>query len=236
MVSGRNQPGGQIWDAAYNSLLEGQRQAQEFWSNAARSWGEMAGSWFGGRPDAERNRLDEGINVLRELNEATMSVAMAWMRLPLILAGNADRSELQDAISRLTSAQGRAFQLWIDSINRMGEESMSNLRQTEAATAGAATAATRAMARGAENVAETARSATRSATRSVARAAEKAADSEQRRAAASKAGKASAAARSRRTSTSRSGSSKSAGTRARAGSRRSGTRKPSSRGGSSSST
>lgn len=231
MVSGRNQPGSQIWDAAYSSLLDGQRQAQEFWSNAARSWGEMAGSWFGGRPEAERNRLDEGINVLRELNEATMAVAMAWMRLPLILAGNADRSELQDAISRLTSAQGRAFQLWIDSINRMGEESLSNVRQAEAATAGAATAATRAVARGAENVAGAARSATRSASR----AAGNAADAEQRRAAASKAGKASAAARARRGSTSRSRAGSKTGTRGRAASKRSGARKPPSSGSQSSS-
>lgn len=174
--------GTEMWDAAYRSLLEGQRQAQEYWSNAARSWGEMAGSLFSARSGENSGRIEEGLDLLRELNEATMAVAMAWMRLPLILVGNADRSELQDAVSRLTQAQGRAFQLWIDSLNRMGEQAVGTLRQAEAGAAGAATGAARGAASGAE----------------------KAAESEQRRAAASKAGRASGAARTRKSSNARS--------------------------------
>src|SRR5687768_17281809 len=104
------QAGAQMWGAGYQSLMDGWKQAQEFWSSMARSWGEVAGSWMG---QTQSGRTDEGLTVLRELNEAAFAVAQAWMRLPLSLMGGGNPAELQEAAVKLTEAQGRAFQLWM---------------------------------------------------------------------------------------------------------------------------
>lgn len=105
----------QIWEASYQAFFEGQRQAQEFWNNMARSWGEVTGAWVG-----QFTRSGESAEVLRELQEATFAVAQAWMRLPLLLTGGTQPGELQEAVTRLTQAQGRAFQLWLEALQRTG--------------------------------------------------------------------------------------------------------------------
>ena len=111
--------GAQVWESGYQSLMDGWRQAQEFWTTMARSWGEAAGSWMG-----QLNRggavPPEGMDVLRELNEAAFAVAQAWMRLPLVLMGGAQPTELQETVTRLTEAQGRAYELWIEALGRAG--------------------------------------------------------------------------------------------------------------------
>ena len=43
------------------------------------------------------------------------------MRLPLALATGASPTELSDAISRLTQAQGKAYKLWTEALVRAGE-------------------------------------------------------------------------------------------------------------------
>jgi hypothetical protein len=105
----------QLWEAGYRALSEGWRQSQEFWNNAARSWGEIAGSWmgqFGGQ-----GMSSESTAALRELNDAAFAVGQAWMRLPFALASGAQPTELQEAVTRLTQAQGRAYQLWMEALN-----------------------------------------------------------------------------------------------------------------------
>lgn len=66
------------------------------------------------------NRSGEGAELLRELNEAAFEVAQSWLRLPLVLAGGTRPDELQQALTRLSQAQGRAYQLWMESLGRMG--------------------------------------------------------------------------------------------------------------------
>ena len=107
--------GNQLFEAGYQQLFDGWRQAQEFWNGVARSWGGMAGGWM--QPGGVSQ---ESMDVLRELNEATFAVAQAWMRLPMALFGGAQPGELQEATSRLTQAQGRAYQLWLEALSRTG--------------------------------------------------------------------------------------------------------------------
>lgn len=114
--------GTQMWEAGYRSLMEGWKQAQEFWNSSARSWGEMAGAWAGQTP-AMPGVPPESMAVVRELQDAAFNVGMAWMRLPLTMAGGAQPGELQEAITRLTEAQGRAFHLWLEALGRMGQPS-----------------------------------------------------------------------------------------------------------------
>jgi len=57
----------------------------------------------------------------RELSEAAFAVGQAWMRLPLALSSCAPPAELQAAVTRLTEAQGRAYKLWMEAIQKMGE-------------------------------------------------------------------------------------------------------------------
>jgi hypothetical protein len=124
--SGMNPPGmspddlRQMWETGSRSLLEGFRQAQEFWNNAARSWGEVAGAWTSqvARPSPG---LADGGAALRELHEAALAAGVAWMRLPFALASGASPTELSDAIARLTQAQGKAYKLWMDALARAGE-------------------------------------------------------------------------------------------------------------------
>jgi hypothetical protein len=124
--SGMNPPGmspeemRQMWETGSRSLLEGFRQAQEFWNNAARSWGEVAGAWTSQLPRPTPGLVDGGA-ALRELHEAALAAGVAWMRLPLTLASGAAPSELSEAIARLTLAQGKAYKLWIDALARAGE-------------------------------------------------------------------------------------------------------------------
>jgi len=117
---------GKMWEAGSRSLLEGFRQAQEFWNNAARSWGEVAGAWTSQLPRsapglAAPGLSAEGAAALRELHEAAFAAGQAWMRLPLALATGASPTELSEAIARLTQAQGKAYKLWMDALVRAGE-------------------------------------------------------------------------------------------------------------------
>jgi hypothetical protein len=123
----------QLWEAGYRSLSEGWRQSQEFWNNAARSWGEIAGAWMNQFSRPGQGVSSESAAALRELQDAAFAVGQAWMRLPFVLTGGAQPTELQDAVTRLTQAQGRAYQLWIEALNR-----------TAAAARGAAGEATKA--------------------------------------------------------------------------------------------
>ncbi|MGI8550444.1 MAG: hypothetical protein ACR2PL_06545 [Dehalococcoidia bacterium] len=123
MTSGRGGTGGtdpmragtQMWQAGYQSLFEGWRQAQEFWNSTARSLGEVGGAWMN-----QSSRSDQSSQVLRELQEAAFAVAQAWMRLPMVMAGGAQPAELQEAVTKLTQAQGRAYQIWLESMSRLG--------------------------------------------------------------------------------------------------------------------
>jgi hypothetical protein len=107
--------GAQMWEAGYQALAEGWRQSQEFWNGVARSWGEAAGVWLG---QLQGGRPQESVAMLRELQEAAFAVGQAWMRLPMILASGAQPMELQQAITRLTDAQGRAYQMWMETLSR----------------------------------------------------------------------------------------------------------------------
>jgi hypothetical protein len=107
--------GAQPWEAGRQSLFDGQRQAQEFWNTMTRSWGEVTGAWLG-----QFSRSGKSIEVLRELQEAAFATAQAWMRLPLVLVGGAQPGELRDAVTRLTQAQGRAYQLWLEALKGTG--------------------------------------------------------------------------------------------------------------------
>ena len=103
----------QSWEAGYQALTEGWRQAQDFWNNVARSWGEAAGTWMS---QLQGTRSPESATMLRELQEAAFAVSQAWMRLPMILASGAQPAELQEAITRLTEAQGRAYRMWMEAV------------------------------------------------------------------------------------------------------------------------
>ena len=118
------EPGAQLFQASYQQLFEGWRQAQEFWNGVARSWGGATGAWF-----QQSNATNESMQVLRELNEAALAVAQAWMRLPMVLMGGAQPTELQEATSRLTDAQGRAYQLWLEALSRAGGAAAGTARQ-----------------------------------------------------------------------------------------------------------
>jgi len=115
--------GTELWETGYRSLMDGWRQAQEFWTGAARGQGGATNAWMG-----QANRAmsgvtglsEESMTLLRELQEATLAVAQAWMRLPLTLVGASPPGDLQDAITKLTETQGRAYQLWLESLNRFG--------------------------------------------------------------------------------------------------------------------
>lgn len=158
MSQDRSRMGSQMWEAGYQALFEGWRQAQDFWNNAARSWGETAGSWFGQFPSGPRSGLaGEGMDLYRELNEASLSVAMAWMRLPLAMVGAADRKELQDAVSRLAETQGRAYQLWLEAISSAGA-SVAGTARRGAASAEKAAADVQRSAAGRASTARQARS------------------------------------------------------------------------------
>ena len=111
----------QMWETGSRSLLEGFRQAQEFWNNTARSLGEVTGAWTAQLPRAGAGISAEGAAALRELHEAAFAAGQAWMRLPLALATGASPTELSEAISRLTQAQGKAYKLWMEALVRAGE-------------------------------------------------------------------------------------------------------------------
>jgi len=111
----------QMWETGSRSLLEGFRQAQEFWNSTARSLGEVAGAWTAQLPRSGSGISAEGAAALRELHEAAFAAGQAWMRLPLALATGASPTELSDAISRLTQAQGKAYKLWMEALVRAGE-------------------------------------------------------------------------------------------------------------------
>lgn len=125
MASQRGREGGadpmsagtQLFEAGYQSLFEGWRQAQEFWNSVAQSWGGAAGAWMG---QVNTGASSENMAILRELQEASLAVAQAWMRLPFTLMSGAGQAELQEATTRLTEAQGRAYQLWLEALSRAG--------------------------------------------------------------------------------------------------------------------
>jgi hypothetical protein len=125
--------GNQLFEAGYQSLFDGWRQAQEFWNGVARTWGGAAGGMLG----QNAQPMGQNMDVLRELNEAALSVAQAWMRLPMVLMGGAQPNELQEATTRLTQAQGRAYQLWLEALSRTGQ-TVSNVATQGAREAGQA--------------------------------------------------------------------------------------------------
>jgi hypothetical protein len=116
--------GSQLFEAGYQQLFEGWKQAQEFWNGMARTWGGAAGAWM--QQGAGSN---ESMEVLRELNESALAVAQAWMRMPMVMMGGANPTELQEAITRLTQAQGRAYQLWLEALSRTGSSAAGTARQ-----------------------------------------------------------------------------------------------------------
>lgn len=133
----------QMWETGYRSLFEGWRQAQDFWNNTARSWGEVTGSWMGQMNRTGDRTTNESMAVMRELQEAAFSVAQAWMRLPMVMMGGAQPNELQDAVTRLTQAQGRAYQLWLEAMGRMTGTTLGATQAAADATAQAARTADR---------------------------------------------------------------------------------------------
>lgn len=108
----------QMWEAASRSLSEGLRQTQDFWSKAAQGWGDITSAWISQLNRSGQAMPSESMTVVRELQEASFAVAQAWMRLPMVLVGGAQPSELQDAVTRLAEAQGRAYRLWMDALTR----------------------------------------------------------------------------------------------------------------------
>ena len=120
--------GTQLFDAGYQSLFEGWKQAQEFWSGVARSWGGTAGAWMG---QLNTGASAENMAVVRELQEASLAVAQAWMRLPFTLMSGAGPTELQEASTRLSEAQGRAYQLWLEALSRAGGAEGSKQQATD---------------------------------------------------------------------------------------------------------
>jgi len=107
--------GAQPWEAGRQALFAGQRQTQEFWNSMARSWGQVTGAWLG-----QFSRSSKSIEVLRDWQEAAFATTQAWMRLPLVLVGGAQPGELQNAVTRLTQAQGRAYQVWLEALKGTG--------------------------------------------------------------------------------------------------------------------
>jgi len=130
----------QMWEAGQQSMAEGWRQAQEFWNTSARNWGEVASAWMGGMSATAPGVAGETTAVWRELQEAAFAVGQAWMRLPLMLASGASPVELQEAVTRLTQAQGRAYQLWMEALSRTGA-AVSSATSEATKAAGAATKA-----------------------------------------------------------------------------------------------
>jgi hypothetical protein len=108
----------QTWEASQRALMDGWRQGQEFWANAARSWGEVATSWMTQLSRPGVGASTEAMGIVRELQEAAFAAGMAWMRLPLVLASGARPVEFQEVVMRLTQAQGRAYQLWAEALTR----------------------------------------------------------------------------------------------------------------------
>jgi len=119
----------QLWEAGAKSLTDGWRQAQEFWNNAARSWGEVAGTWMRQFPQSGPPGSSEAAAAWRELQEAAFAVAQAWMRLPLLFAAGGQPGELQEAVMRLTQAQGRAYKLWMEALKAAGAAAGSGPKQ-----------------------------------------------------------------------------------------------------------
>ena len=120
----------QMWEAGAKSLTDGWRQAQDFWNNASRSWGELAGTWMRQFPQSGPPGSAEAAAVWRELQEAAFAVAQAWMRMPLLFAAGSQPSELQEAVTRLTQAQGRAYKLWVEALKAAGAAAGSGPKQS----------------------------------------------------------------------------------------------------------
>ena len=120
--SGRPDPrqAQQMWEAGARALGEGWQQAQAFWNTVARSWGDVASTWMGQARSGPASS-PEALEVWRELNEAAFAVGQAWMRLPLALSSGAAPAELQTAVTRLTEAQGRAYKLWMEAVQKLGD-------------------------------------------------------------------------------------------------------------------
>ena len=110
----------QMLEAGARAMADGLKQAQDFWTQAAKSMADVAGAWTSqlGRPAP--SPTDEAAAVLREISEASLAVSQAWMRLPLSLMTGAPPVEIQAALTRLMQAQARAYQLWIEFLARGG--------------------------------------------------------------------------------------------------------------------
>ena len=107
----------QLWEAGARALSDGLRQAQEFWSQAARGFTEAAGTVMGQVTPPPSPSVDAA-RILRELQEASLAVSQAWVRLPFALMAGTPPTELQDTLTRLMRAQGHAYQLWIEFLSR----------------------------------------------------------------------------------------------------------------------
>ena len=110
----------QMWEAGAKALTEGWRQAQDFWTTAAKGWSDLATGLMAQAPRTGPAPTPESQAVLRELQEAAFAVGQAWMRLPLVLTSGGVPGELQAAITRLTEAQGRAYKLWLEALRPPG--------------------------------------------------------------------------------------------------------------------
>lgn len=117
---GPAQPGQPLWNAGSEAFYESWNQAQELWNSLARNWGELAGAWLGQVSTATQAQglSGESLTVLRELQDAAATAAEAWLRLPLLFVGGTQPAELEEALTRLAQAQGRAYQLWIEAMSR----------------------------------------------------------------------------------------------------------------------
>jgi hypothetical protein len=108
----------QMWEAGARALSDGIRQAQEFWSQAARGWTEAAGGATGQVASPPPNPSADTARIVRELQDASLAVSQAWIRLPFALMAGAPPTELQETLTRLMRAQGHAYQLWIEFLTR----------------------------------------------------------------------------------------------------------------------
>jgi hypothetical protein len=119
----------QMWEAGAKSLAEGWRQAQEFSNSAARNWGEMGATRMRQPPLPGASPGAEAMAAWRALQEAAFAVAQAWMRLPLLFAGGAQPSELQEAVTQPGLAQGRAYKLWLEALKTAGAAAATGPKQ-----------------------------------------------------------------------------------------------------------
>lgn len=107
--------GANFWGTGNQPFLEGLQATQEFWKTGMANWGKLAEQWWN-----QAATTDNTETVREELQAASQAVAQAWMRLPLLLSGQAKPEELQHAFTQLMQAQGHAQQLWFQAMQKFG--------------------------------------------------------------------------------------------------------------------